>query len=353
MMYRFEDFCQCCRCGSELQKAPDGLRCIGCQAWYEIQAGVPLLLPPSADEQRSRYFECYQRLAKDDLQRPLEERREARHDALLHFIGHVRNKRVLDIGSSHALYLRRMDAVVKVAFDLALPYLRAIPKESGIIPICGDAECLPFKANFFDVIIISDILEHVLSPEKLIAGLRRICGRGSRLIVHVPWEEPLESYRDCAYEFSHLRSFNAYNFAQLWQGYHVTRVQGTYPTLDEPLLFKLHGRIPRRLYNLLVFLFFQTNVSHWEYGVRTRWIAELPKRERWLLWFYRPKFKVFELKSSQDSIYSIVYRLLHLVLAMLNGLRKENKETANPSARDPQSAHMSGDAPDSSSYRTR
>jgi 2-polyprenyl-3-methyl-5-hydroxy-6-metoxy-1,4-benzoquinol methylase len=328
-MFSFEEFCLCCRCGGDLQQVSERLRCTGCQATYEIQAGIPVLHPHYEDDQQSRYFDCYQRLAKDDLEHPLEERREARHNALLHFIGPVRNKRVLDIGSSQALYLRHMDAAVRVAFDMALPYLKAIPKESGIIPICGDAECLPFKANFFDVIIISDILEHVLSPEQLIGGLRRMCGRGSRVIVHVPWEEPLESYRECKYEFSHMRTFNAYSFAQLWQGYHVTRVRGTYPTLDEPLLFKLQGRIPRRLYNLLVFLFFQTNVSQWEYQVRSRWIAELPKRERWLLRFYRPKFKIFELKPSQASVYSFVYRLLRLVSAVGDRFRKSKVEHAS------------------------
>lgn len=327
MTYRFIDFCLCYRCGANLREAEGNLQCLSCSSRYEIRNGIPMFLPAYQEEERQRYFTSYQELAIEDLRAPVEKNREARHASLLGFIGNVRHRKVLDIGSSHALYLHRLDAEFKVAFDLAYPYLAAIPDTYGIVGVCGDAECLPFKVGFFDVIIVSDILEHLLSPEVLIAKLRTICRRDTRLIVHVPWEEELEQYRESKYEFTHLRTFNAYRFAQLWQGYYVKRVRGTYPTLDEPLLFKLQDRIPRRLYNLLVFLYFEINVSEWEFRRRCHWISELPKRERWLLWFYKPKFKIFELRSGKDSVYSVVYRLLRNVLAVRDRLRR--RRTAN------------------------
>ena len=336
MTYRLTDFCLCYRCGADLREAEGSLHCLSCHFHYEIRNGIPMFLPSDQDEERQQYVTSYQELATEDLRTPVEENREARHMALLQFIGNVRHMKVLDIGSSHALYLHRLDAGFKVAFDLAYPYLAAIPDTYGIVGICGDAECLPFKPGFFDVIIVSDILEHLLSPENLIARLRSICRRGTRLIVHVPWEEELEQYRESKYEFAHLRTFNAYRFAQLWQGYYVKRVRGTYPTLDEPLLFKLQGRIPRRLYNLLVFLYFESNVSEWEFSQRSRWVTELPKRERWLLWLYKPKFKIFELRSRKDSVYSVVYRLLRVVLAVRDRVRRS--KTA------PMSAEAAGSA---------
>ncbi len=313
MTHRFAEFCLCPRCGAELWQ-PDGqLCCVSCAVRYEVRDGIPMLLPSYEDDQkRYRYLSCYQKLAAEDLHAPIEVNREARHDALLRFIGNVRGKKVLDIGSSHALYLRRLDAGFKVAFDLAFPYLNTITNSDNLVRVCGDAEALPFKPGFFDVIIVSDILEHVLVPENLIVRLRAICRRGTRLIIHVPWEENIEPYRESRYEFSHLRTFNAYAFAQLWQGFYIKRARGTYPTLDEPLLFKLQGRIPRRLYNLLVFLFFENGLSDREFLKRSRWVSELPRRERWLLWFYRPKFMVFELRSTRDSVYSLIYRVFRL-----------------------------------------
>jgi len=317
--HRVTEFCLCPECRSELREMAHGLRCTQCEGFYEIRDSIPHFLPVYHDEERRRYFECYQRLAIDDLQTPLEENRHVRHSVLIDFIGDVRNKKVLDIGSSDAKYLCGLEARFKVAFDLARTYLAAIPDASGIVRICGDAECLPFKPGFFDVIIISDILEHLLKPENLITCLRLICRRNTRVIVHIPWEEDIEQYRYSKYQFAHLRTFSACRFAQLWQGFYVKRLRGTYPSLDEAILFKLQGRIPRGLYNLLVFLYFETSVGKWEIQRRSRWINELPKRERWLLYFYKPKFRIYELRSAKDSVFSVVYKLLQ-VFTTLRGL---------------------------------
>jgi SAM-dependent methyltransferase len=220
---------------------------------------------------------------------------------LLDFLGDVRNKKVLDIGSSNAVYLRQLDAEFRVAFDLVHAYLKVIPDISGLARVCGDAEELPFKAGFFDVIIVSDILEHLLKPDRLIQSLTRVCRPDTRIIVHVPWEEDISHYRDSKYEFAHLRSFDSYTFAELWRDYYIRRTRATYPSLEEPIVFKLADRIPRTLYNFCLFVYYHRELAYREYRWRERWIAELPKRERWLLWFYRPKFRIFELRVLEGS----------------------------------------------------
>lgn len=325
MQYHFTDYCLCPGCRSELRESEGTLRCTRCEACYDILDGIPMFLPDYQDEERKRYLESYKEIAKDDLQVPLEPYRKPLHRGLIDFIGNVKNKKVLDIGSSHAMYLRELNAGFKVAFDLAESYLRAIPKSDSIVPICGDAEDLPFKPDFFDVIIISDVLEHLLNPESLIQHLRGICGRQTRLIIHIPWEESLEPYVRCKYEFAHLRNFNAYKFAQLMQGFYVKRERATFPLLDEPLLFKLHRKIPRRLYNLLSFIHLESKAYQWENECWPRWMNEFPKREWWLLWFYKPICRMFELRSAKRSVYSVVYRVMRVLQAILARFGQEGK----------------------------
>ncbi len=72
----------------------------------------------------------------------------------------------------------RLDAAFRVAVDIALPYLKVVPAIDGLALVCADAEYLPFRAGFFDVIIVSGVLEHILEPEKLVARLATICHRG-------------------------------------------------------------------------------------------------------------------------------------------------------------------------------
>lgn len=293
----FADCCVCPRCLSLLRTyGMSALRCISCGTRFEIRDGVALLLPEYEDETRQRYASVYERVAHDDLEQPFEEGREIRHSTLLGFIGDVRAKRVLDIGSSNGGYLAALDAGQKVGLDVALPFLEAIPDGSGILRVCADAENLPVRAGHFDVIVVSDVLEHLLEPERLMERLLRVCRPDTRLIVHVPWKESIAKYDDSPYEFTHLRSFNDYTFAHLWRYFEIRREQGAHPSLEEPVIFQLRRFLPLPVYNRLVRAYFHGNLGAREYRWRARWIEELPKHERWLLRLYPPVFKMFELR---------------------------------------------------------
>jgi len=302
-------FCACPDCLSELEWSGSGLRCVANGHEFQVVDEVPILLPHSSDSTEERYLSNYKRMAIDDLEKPFEGNRNARHQKLTEFIGSVSGKRVLDIGSSDAEYLREMDAGVKVALDIALEYLVKIPAQAGVVSVCGDAEHLPIKAGFFDVVIISDVLEHVLHPEKVVAHLARICRPDTRLFVHVPWEEDLTQYRDVPYEFTHLRSFNAFNFGWLFREFYEKRSRGTYPFMSMPLPYTLYGRVPLFMYRL-VRLMLRTRLNAWFNRRWHVWTAELPRREGWLLWFYKPIFRQFELRPLAGSpTYRLARRL--------------------------------------------
>jgi SAM-dependent methyltransferase len=291
--------CICAECRASLAPDSAGLLCTSCGATYEIVDGIPVVLPRHPDETRARYRANYDRIARDDLDSPIVAGRfELLHALLLEFIGDVTGKRILDIGSAYGSYLERLTGTTqRVAVDLALPYLAHIPASSGIIRICGDAEALPVALDQFDVIVVSDVFEHLLTPEALVTRMMQEVREDARVIVHIPWRESLKQYEDVDYEFTHLRSFDESMLRTMFWGFDIVRERSGLPRLDEAAVFRLKGKLPRRLYNAVLGVYFRTDLQQIEYRYRERWIAELPRRERWLLRLFEPQFKLFELRK--------------------------------------------------------
>lgn len=48
---------------------------------------------------------------------------------------------------------------------------------------------LPYPDNFFDIVIMIDLLEHVSNPEKVLKETRRILKNGGKFFLHVPTEK--------------------------------------------------------------------------------------------------------------------------------------------------------------------
>ncbi len=300
----FDAYLLCPRCGGDLsQEDTDLLACRSCQSAYPVEDGIPLLLGEIADDTRRRYHENYDRIAEDDLAAPLEPHRGARHQRLVSFVGDARGRRVLDVGSSNALYLREIDARFKVAFDIALPYLKDVPVGDDLVAICGDAEKLPFRPGFFDVIIVSDVLEHVLDPQAVVEAIRRVCRPDTRVIVEVPWEENLSSYGPNAqWEFTHLRSFNLFTFSTLWSTFEIVRVGSTVPALDFPVFLQGRHRLPLGLLNRLRLLYHHHNdFAERDFQWRRRRLDRLPRHDRLLTALSRPLVRQFELRPFPDE----------------------------------------------------
>jgi hypothetical protein len=93
--------------------------------------------------------------------------------------------------------------------DISLDYL-SIAKRRGIEVAFAKIEELPYKADFFDAIVVCDVLEHVFDLnyccEKILSCLRP----GGVFIVRVPFKENLDVYlkENLPYEFIHLRNFD-------------------------------------------------------------------------------------------------------------------------------------------------
>lgn len=319
MSIRFSDYCVCPVCQSSLRESDNEMVCMNCNTRYPVKDGIAYLMPKSYEDGRyQEYYDNYEKIAKDDLKEPLEYRREYRHETLLKFIGDTRGKRILDIGSSMAGYLISMDAEFKVAFDISPSYLTSIPLYDNLQKVQGDAEHLPFMVGYFDIIIIADVLEHLLCPEKLVERLEKICTRQTRIIVHIPWEEDLSNYINQPYKYTHLRNFYSFTFHNLWRNFFIRKSRFTYPYLRYPLVFNLDGKIRPMLFDVII-KFYYASFAQWEKEWRTRHAANLPQGEWWLLWFFKPVFRMFELRvRTPDGPTQKLFRILGKIQFLIN-----------------------------------
>jgi SAM-dependent methyltransferase len=108
---------------------------------------------------------------------------------------------VLDLGSGpgrHACEALRRGAHV-VCADLSRPDLRRAaatltamieageaPAGSSFAAVEGDARYLPFLRHSFDHVIATEVLEHILADEQVIAEIARVLRPGGTLAVSVP-----------------------------------------------------------------------------------------------------------------------------------------------------------------------
>jgi 2-polyprenyl-3-methyl-5-hydroxy-6-metoxy-1,4-benzoquinol methylase len=108
--------------------------------------------------------------------------------------------RVLDVGCGtgrHTCAASRRDRVIAVGLDInfddireageRLRYEAALGVQAGVgATLVADITCLPFKDQAFDVVICSEVLEHIPEEDRAINELARVVKQGMHLVVSVP-----------------------------------------------------------------------------------------------------------------------------------------------------------------------
>jgi SAM-dependent methyltransferase len=88
-------------------------------------------------------------------------------------------------GGLEALIMRKRKGSIAYGIDICAEAIeRAVRK--GILARVGTAEVLPYKDNFFDIVILSEILEHVFNPRLVLKESLRVLKPGGLIIGSVP-----------------------------------------------------------------------------------------------------------------------------------------------------------------------
>ncbi|MBW2998074.1 class I SAM-dependent methyltransferase [Candidatus Woesearchaeota archaeon] len=108
-------------------------------------------------------------------------------------------KSILDVGAGGAWVAKTFENsdVRVVSLDISKDNVKKakdlIPNDLHS-PIVSDSFYLPFSSSSFDIIIASEIIEHVLEPEKFVHELFRVLKPEGKLIITTPYKEKLRYF---------------------------------------------------------------------------------------------------------------------------------------------------------------
>jgi len=217
----------CVDCGDPVVE----MVCSGCGRKYDFCGGIPCFLAKEdlQSNKFSKYLQNYDAIAKDDIDEDImpEFYKVAQAIKLINYCGKKIEGKVLDIGSGKGYFLERVPHQNKLGVDISLDYLNLLNRKR-IKGILANAERLPFKSEF-DVIVLTDILEHVYSPDLVMRRAYTALKDDGRVVIRVPYKEDISVYdkdKGFKYEFCHLRSFDEQSLKQMVKnaGFTVNRL---------------------------------------------------------------------------------------------------------------------------------
>jgi SAM-dependent methyltransferase len=224
----------CPDCHSELPSLDVDV-CTACGFAVEHVDGIPVLLS-GRDRQAplfQEYLAAYDAIAADDLEASIQPTPylELKAERFFSDLGDLEGKRVLEVGVGQGMLFERMlqaGAREVVGVDIAAAYLHPYFGRDRARVAVANVENLPFVEQF-DLIVASDVLEHVLSLPDALVSIHRALAPGGRLIVDLPYRENLLQYArllGCRYELVHLRTFDRRAVVDLLSdaGFSVQRV---------------------------------------------------------------------------------------------------------------------------------
>lgn len=233
--------------------AIDGAACTRCGWEPTSEDGVPSFLSRRDRESGllNAYCRLYESIAEDDLESSIQgdDALAIEAERLGAILGNLRGCDVCEIGVGKGFLLERVRQAQParlVGVDLARAYLRRLQGNAdGVQLMRANAENLPFREEF-DVIVASDVMEHVLNLADFLASATEALRPGGRLVVKTPYREDITQYSrlsGCPYPLVHLRTFDRAMLRQLLvnAGLEVKRLSytGFYLGRWRPLIARL------------------------------------------------------------------------------------------------------------------
>lgn len=169
---------------------------------------------------KDKYIENYEKIAEDHIKslhasniNPFMEEElwvtleRSTRDLITKYI--TPGGKILDVGVGLGRVMEPLTQFERYGIDISLEYLE-VAKAKGINVAMSKIEDMPYHDNFFDAVVVTDVLEHVFDLNKCCENIIKVLKPGGVLIVRVPYKEDLNPYLDEAlpYEFVHVRSFD-------------------------------------------------------------------------------------------------------------------------------------------------
>ena len=170
------------------------------------------------------YEFAYEELAKDDLDNSVYSN-EYQEDLAIETFSHIGNVDGLDVAElgvgqgfllkclleSSPKSLLSLDIAKRYVNNANNIYSNSGNKSTTFNTSVGNVEFMPYR-ECFDLVIATDILEHVLNLGNAISRIMRSLKSGGKFICRVPNKETLgqySCYNGQKYEFAHLRFFDS------------------------------------------------------------------------------------------------------------------------------------------------
>lgn len=184
---RFVDALRCPSCGGGLRNEAGGLRCDGCQKRYDVKDGKAFFITPYGDivptiREGSKNPERWTAWRKSNYGFFKRLLADAKDDAA-----------VLDFGTGQGQFhdlFARFRAVIAADF---FPY-----PDANVV--CDLTTKLPLRDAGVDVIVASNVFEHLPNTAEVLGECRRVLKPGGRLLATVPFllrvhQEPYDFHR--------------------------------------------------------------------------------------------------------------------------------------------------------------
>ncbi|MGH7553290.1 MAG: class I SAM-dependent methyltransferase [Longimicrobiales bacterium] len=103
-------------------------------------------------------------------------------------------ERLLEVGCGGGHVLEQFPGLDRTGVDLSAGMLKRARRRVGpsVRLIQSQAERLPFQSGSFDVVVCTEVLEHILNPPEVIRELMRVAKPGGRVIVSIPCEANID-----------------------------------------------------------------------------------------------------------------------------------------------------------------
>jgi 2-polyprenyl-3-methyl-5-hydroxy-6-metoxy-1,4-benzoquinol methylase len=123
---------------------------------------------------------------------------------------------IVDVGCGDGVLLwhLRNAGASRVGADLSFTRLHRSQSRSHALLVQAEATQLPFQDSTFDLVICTDVLEHLSSMEKAISELSRICTAEGHILISVPCcnvYRLIRGRKRYISPYTHLREFSYFD----------------------------------------------------------------------------------------------------------------------------------------------